>query len=217
MRQRKFSTATPPSCARLANNIMRKKKVFILLGHPDAETLSGSFAAAYEKGAREGAYEVRRLNIGDIRFDPILHKGYKVIQELEPDLRTVQEYITWCDHFVVFYPSWWSTMPALLKGLFDRIWMPSFAFRFKKEGIGAGYFWERLMKGKTARVFVMSDSHPFLARFIFGDTTNEIRKCILWFAGFRVRVKKIGPLKFISPDRAAYWQHRFEHWGARAY
>ncbi|MDO8482616.1 MAG: NAD(P)H-dependent oxidoreductase [bacterium] len=196
---------------------MRVKKIFILLGHPDSDTLSGSFADEYEKGAKEAGHEVRRINIGDISFDPILHKGYKEIQQLEPDLLVVQDNIRWSDHFVIFYPSWWSTMPALLKGLFDRIWLPGFSYRFKKEGLGAGYFWTRLMKGKTARVFVMSDSQPLMARFIFGDTTNEIRKCILWFAGFRVGVKKIGPLKFISEERAAHWRHRFEHWGSKAY
>lgn len=196
---------------------MRKKKIFVLLGHPDSDTLSGTFADAYEHGAKEAGHQVRRMNLGDLRFDPILHKGYKEIQTLEPDLIMVQESIRWAEHFVIFYPSWWSTMPAILKGLFDRIWLPSFAYRFKKDGIGAGYVWYRLMKDKTARVFVMSDSHPFLARFIFGDTTNEIRKCILWFAGFRARVKKVGPLKFISPERASHWKHRFENWGARGY
>lgn len=197
---------------------MRSRKIFILFGHPDSDkTLSGSFVDAYEKGAIEAGHEVRRSNIADLKFDPILHKGYKVIQQFEPDLLKVQEDIKWADHFVVFYPSWWSTMPAILKGLFDRIWMPHFAFNFKKEGFGSGYIWYRLLKGRTARVFVTSDSHPFMARFIFGDTTNEIKKCILWFAGFHVRVKKIGPLKFISPERVAHWQHRFEHWGVKGY
>lgn len=196
---------------------MRSKKIFILHGHPDAATLSGSFVDAYEKGAREAGHEVRRTNLGDLKFDPILHKGYKEIQTLEPDLLKVQEDIRWCEHFVILYPSWWSTMPALLKGLFDRIWMPHFAFHFKNGGFGEGYIWYKLLKGRSARVFVTSDSHPLLARFIFGDTTNEIKKCVLWFAGFSTRVKKIGPLKFISEVRAAEWKHRFEHWGRRAY
>ncbi|MDO8590425.1 MAG: NAD(P)H-dependent oxidoreductase [bacterium] len=196
---------------------MKSRKIFILLGHPDHDTLSSAFAAAYEKGALLAGHEVRRTNLGDVSFDPILHKGYKVIQELEPDLIKVQEDIKWADHFVILYPSWWSTMPAILKGLFDRIWMPRFAFHFKEKGIGAGYFWKRLMKGKTARVFVTSDSHPLIARFIFGDTTNEIKKCILWFAGFDVRIKKVGLLKFISETRATKWLRRFERWGSRVY
>src|SRR3989344_2901432 len=145
---------------------MKLKKIFILLGHPDKNTLSGSFTDAYEKGARDSGDEVRRLNLGDLQFDPILHEGYKTIQALEPDLLQAQEDIRWADHFVIIYPSWWSTMPAILKGFFDRIWLPGFAFHFKPHGLGAGYFWKKAMKGKTARVFVTSDSHPIVARFI---------------------------------------------------
>ncbi|MES2087415.1 MAG: NAD(P)H-dependent oxidoreductase [Patescibacteria group bacterium] len=196
---------------------MKSKKIFILLGHPDKEMLCGSFADTYEKAAKEAGHEVRRTNLGDIKFDPILHKGYREIQALEPDLIKAEEDIKWAEHFVIFYPSWWSTMPALLKGFFDRIWLPHFAFQFKSSGMGAGYFWSKLMKKKTARVFVTSDSNPFLARILFGDTTNEIKKCILWFAGFKVHVKKVGPLKFIKEDGVKRWKERFEKWGRRAY
>lgn len=191
---------------------MKKKKIFILLGHPDKETKCGSFADAYEAGAREAGHEVERVNIGDIQFDPILHKGYKVIQDLEPDLKMVQEKIKWCEHFVIFYPTWWSTMPAMLKGFFDRAWLPMFAFHFKRNGLG----WDRLLKGRSATVYVTSDSHPFLARMLFGDTTNEIRKGILWFAGFSpVNINKIGPLKNISAPRLAKWQAAFRKSGKK--
>src|SRR5690349_6954861 len=129
---------------------MQRKKIFILLGHPDADTLSGHFASVYMQAAQAAGHEVKRANIGELQFDPILHHGYKVIQELEPDLKQVQEDIRWCDHFVVIYPNWWCTMPALLKGFFDRAWLPAFAFRFRKDGMG----WDRLLAAKTARVVV---------------------------------------------------------------
>lgn len=181
---------------------MNKKKIFILLGHPDKETKSGYFADSYEKGAREAGHEVKRINIGDLKFDPILHKGYKEIQMLEPDLITVQESIKWCDHFVVFYPSWWSTMPALLKGMFDRMWLPGFAFNFNKDKFG----WIKRLKGRSALVVVCSDSHPIIARIIMGDSTNEIKRGVLKFAGFSpVNILKVGPLKNISQKKKEKW------------
>ncbi|MFI5205669.1 MAG: NAD(P)H-dependent oxidoreductase [Candidatus Paceibacterales bacterium] len=189
------------------------KKILVLLGHPDTKSMCCQFADAYAKGADENGHEVKRVNLGDMRFDPILHKGYKIIQELEPDLQSFQEDIKWCDHFVIIYPSWWSTMPALLKGLFDRIWLPGFAYKF----LPSGFVWRRLLKGRTATVFVTSDAHPILARFMFGDNVNEIRDGILWFAGFRAKIKKCGPMRKISPERRLKWVERFERYGERAY
>jgi NAD(P)H dehydrogenase (quinone) len=167
------------------------KKVFILLGHPDKDSFNCTLADEYERGVIDGGHEVRRMNIGELNFDPVLHHGYRLVQELEPDLVSFQENLRWCDHFVVFYPSWWSTMPALLKGVFDRTWLPGFAFHFTSE-----FSWKRLMKGKSARMVVTSDTIPLAQRIIFGDTTNELRNGILWFAGFSpIRVKKFGYLK----------------------
>ena len=110
-------------------------KIFILLGHTDPATLSGAFADSYEKAAREAGHDIRRQNIGEMRFDPILHAGYKAIQELEPDLKAFQDNVRWAEHLVIVYPTWWSSMPALLKGLFDRAWLPHFAFIFADHGL----------------------------------------------------------------------------------
>lgn len=192
----------------------KKKKIFILLGHPNKGTTNSLFADAYEHGARDAGHEVRRINLADLHFDPVLHKGYQVIQELEPDLKTVQEAFKWAEHIVIFYPSWWSTMPALLKGMFDRMWLPYFAFHFHPNGYG----WTKLLKHKSARVVVTSDSHPLLARILFGDTTNEIKKGILWFAGISpIKIHKIGPLRGASDERKKNWAKILYRLGAKGY
>lgn len=174
-----------------------KKKILVLLGHPDKETICGEFTSSYVEGAISAGHEVRRANLGDLRFDPILHKGYKVIQKLEPDLIKLQEDFRWAEHIVIVYPNWWGTMPALLKGLFDRFYLPGFAFRFNKEGFG----WQSLLKGRTGRVFITMDVYPWLGRLLFGDNSNEIRSAILGFGGIETAVTKIGPLKNASPPK----------------
>lgn len=192
---------------------MKKKKIFILLGHPDKDSFNCTLADQYERGAVEAGHEVRRQNISSMKFDPILHSGYRVIQELEPDLISFQENVRWCDHFVIFYPSWWSTMPALLKGLFDRVWLPGFAYKFTSD-----YSWKKLLKGKSANMTVTSDTVPLIQRIIFGDTTNELRKGILWFAGFSpIYVHKFGYLKhFSGTDRREKIKNKVYKLGKRA-
>jgi NAD(P)H dehydrogenase (quinone) len=175
------------------------KKIYILMGNPDKDgTLSNELADVYEREAKAAGHEVRRANISDLQFDPILHKGYKVIQELEPDLKKMQDDMRWADHLVTVYPLWWSATPALLKGLFDRIWLPGFAFHFWKNGLG----WDRLLKGKTARIIALSKMPPLFIRFTMGDFTNEMRHATLGFAGYKVRMTEIGNSeKLTAPQR----------------
>lgn len=192
-----------------------KKKIVILLGHPDSgATLSREFAEIYRDAAKANGHKVKLFKLGDMDFDPILHKGYKKIQKLEPDLVKLQEALKWCDHFVVIYPNWWCTMPALLKGMFDRMWLPGFAFGFYKSGM-MGHFnmWKRNMRGKTARVFVLSGTQPFIIWLLFGDYTNEIKRGILWFAGFTTRVSHFGPTEKTPPWLLNSWRRKIAKLG----
>jgi len=192
---------------------MRSKKILVLLGHPDNETVNGYFADRYEAGARDAGHEVRRVNIGELKFDPILHKGYKVIQALEPDLLKLQEDFRWAEHIAIFYPNWWSTMPALLKGLFDRMFLPGFAFKF----IPNKLMWKKLLSGRTARVVITMNNWPLLTWWMIGDYSNEIRRGILWFAGiWPVRVLSIGRIEHKKASEIGKWGARIYRLGAKA-
>jgi len=188
----------------------RNKKIVVLIGHPDkGDTLTRELALLYESTAKNAGHEVKVFHLAQMRFDPILHQGYKVIQELEPDLTKLQKAIGWCDHFVVIYPNWWCTMPALLKGLFDRMWLPGFCFNMRKNAQGTPALgWKKLMKGKTSRVIVLSGSHPFLIWLFFGDYTNEIKMSILWFAGFKVKTSLFGPTEHTPEWKKNEWRKK---------
>jgi len=189
-----------------------KKKITVIIGHPDKNTYCGELARCYEKGAKEAGHEVRVVVIGDLKFDPILHYGYKVIQPLEPDLIKVQEDIKWAEHLVIVYPNWWGTMPALLKGMFDRMILPGFAFRFHKNG----YMWDKLLSGRSAHVYITMDSPPLIARMMFGDNANEIKRDILGFIGFSpVSITKIGAIKMMSDDERVHWLEKVEKHGKK--
>jgi len=178
------------------------KKILIFLGNPTKDSYSGRLADAYEEGARGAGFEVERINIEDLRFDPVLHMGYKQIQELEPDLLMVQEKINWADHVVFIYPNWWCSMPAQMKGMFDRMWLPGFAFNFDKV---TKKLVQRL-KGKTARVIVVAGTHsPFMTWWRFGDYTNEIAHGILGFAGIKTKVSAFGPTEKVSATVLEKW------------
>lgn len=168
--------------------------------------MGGELTDAYEQAARAAGHEVQRLNLGEMHFDPILHQGYRAIQEMEPDLKRFQELLQWSEHFVIVHPVWWLGMPALLKGLFDRAWLPGSEFRYIKTKAGKRtIFWHRLMKGKTARLIVTSGTSPWLERLFPGNVNSQLKWGILWFAGFKVRTKWFGPAENVPEARKAMW------------
>lgn len=193
------------------------KKIFLLLGHPDKVGMCGKLADAYEAGAKETGHEIRRMNLGEMQFDPILHKGYRAMQELEPDLKTFQENVSWADHLVIVYPIWWVGMPALLKGLFDRAWLPGSAFRYIKMKSGKRtQFWHRLYRGKTARTILTSGTPPWMVKLLPGNVNAQLRWGILWFAGFAVRSLWLGPAENVPEPMCNKWCDRVRELGRRA-
>ena len=183
-------------------------RIFVFLGHPNSDTLSGEIATIYEKAALAAGHEVRRINISDLQFDPILHKGYKVIQTFEPDIVKVQENITWCEHLVLVYPNWWGGMPAILQGFWERAFMPRFAFKMHKNKFG----WDKLLNGRTARVIILTGNPPFLDWFAFGDFSAAIKRSLLEFSGIKTKVTALGPSENITLKRKASWEKRITHY-----
>lgn len=185
--------------------------IYILLGHTDAETLSGTFADRYEAVAHEEGHTIRRQNIGDMEFDPVLHHGYKAIQALEPALEEFIANVQWADHIVIIYPTWWSSMPAKLKGLFDRAWLPHSAFNFADHGLT----WKKLLKGRTARIITSANMNPWLITFMYGSPTTHLELAILRFAGVRARSTIFGPSERASARTHARWIRKVERLAER--
>ncbi|HVX90537.1 MAG TPA: NAD(P)H-dependent oxidoreductase [Candidatus Paceibacterota bacterium] len=178
-------------------------KIFILLGHPDStmEPLSRRLADAYDAAARKAGHEVRRMNLGEMQFNANLRRGYRERMELEPDLLKVQENLTWCEHFVLVYPNWWGGMPAQLKGMWDRMFLPHFAFSMYKNGWG----WHRLLKGRTARVIILCSNRPLYDSVLFGNFSASIGWSILRFGGLHTHITSFGPSEKASEKLRLKW------------
>ncbi len=188
------------------------KKILLILGHPNKETFCGSLAESYKKGALKAGAEVKEISVGDLQFDPILHLGYKEIQELEPDLVKSQELIKWADHLVWVYPTWWATMPALLKGFIDRIFLPGFGFKYRENSS----LWDKLLKGKTARLIITLDAPAWYNFLFYGNAGQKaMKRATLEFCGIKpVRITTIGSVKMLTSKQLKTWIEKIEKLGA---
>ena len=190
------------------------KKILVVLGHPDTDSFCASLAKAYIDGAKSTGYEVRELQLGGLTFDPILWKGYKRIQELEPDLIKAQEIIQWADHIVFVYPNWWGVMPALMKGFFERVLLPDFAFKYRENSP----LWDKLLSGRTAHLMVTMDTPSWYYRWIFRRPGhNDMKRAILGFCGIKVvKISEFAPIKGSTQQKREKWIAKAKDLGSKA-
>lgn len=189
------------------------KKILLILGHPSSDSFCGHLADSYLAGATQAGCQVRQLRLGELDFDPILHEGYRKVQELEPDLSKAQQDILWAEHLVFVYPTWWGAMPALLKGFIDRIFLPGFAFRYRDNS----KFWDRLLVGRSAQLLVTMDTPPWYYRWVFRMPGHQqMKRTILEFSGLKpVKVASFGPIIHATPRQKARWVLEVRELGLR--
>jgi putative NADPH-quinone reductase len=177
------------------------KRILIIQGHPAEQSLCEALAKEYAQGAQESGHAVKMLTVRNLKFDPILHEGYKVIQTLEADLILAQDEIKSADHIVVIFPTWWGGMPALLKGFIDRTFLPGFAFKYRQGSL----WWDKLLKGKSAHIIATMDTPPWYFRVFYRDAgINQMKRTILQYCGIDpVKVTRIGRVK----DTDSTWKN----------
>ncbi|MBS3087789.1 NAD(P)H-dependent oxidoreductase [Candidatus Pacearchaeota archaeon] len=166
-------------------------KILTILAHPSKDSFNHALLRQYIKGTKQN-HQVKTIYLGDLKFDPILHEGYKKIQTLEPDLLDAQKKILWADKITIFTPIWWTTPPALFKGFIERTLHPTFAFNNP-----SGNKYEKLLKGRNARIIATMDAPLLYYKFIVGDPLYKQMKGTLSFCGISpIQKTYISSLKF---------------------
>ncbi|PWB35337.1 NADPH:quinone reductase [Pseudomonas sp. SDI] len=179
------------------------KRTLVVLGHPSTDSFCAALTDSYVQSATAAGHEVRVLDLPRLAFDPVLHEGYREVQALEPDLLHAQQEILWAEHLVFVYPIWWGGIPALLKGFFDRILLPGFAFKYRK----GSPFPDKLLKGRTAHLLVTMDTPPWYYRWVYRmPGLHQMRKTTLAFCGIKpTRTLTFGPILGSTAARRESW------------
>ncbi|NVK33133.1 MAG: NAD(P)H-dependent oxidoreductase [Rhodobacteraceae bacterium] len=191
------------------------KKILILCGHPAQSSYSDALVDAYTRGALEKAADVRVHKLADMTFDTDFGQSrFRDAKPLEPDLQAFWQDLQWADHFVLLHPLWWGGMPAKLKGLIDRVFLPGNTFRYVK----GKSLPEGLLKGKTAEVFVTADTPPLFLSLVYGNgIRKQTERQILKFCGMKMKgYHVIGTMHGASDAKRAGWLKKAATRGRKA-
>ena len=145
----------------------------IVFAHP----WNGSFNKAILDKVMEKLDETKEkytiIDLNKDKFNPVMTEEelslYSQGKSIDPLVEKYQEILKNTDELVLVFPIWWMSMPAILKGFFDKVMTKGFAYKNAKNGIKG-----LLTNIKTAKMI----------------TTAEAPKILLSITGFGITMKK---------------------------
>lgn len=172
-------------------------RTLVIDGHPNPD----SFCAALARAYTEGATDAKLIALRDLDFDLNMRYGYSKKMEIEPDLANARQAIREARHLVVATPVWWGSVPALLKGFFDRALLPGQEYTYSNRGLPVG-----LLNGRSARLLVTCDTPRFLFPLMPYAKLDSVSKGTLKFCGFKpVKISRFTPVKTSTVEKREQW------------
>lgn len=108
-------------------------KILVVVAHPRTDSLTSNMTKRFTEGLTEAGHEYEIADLYAEGFNPVLYsqdepdwnnpnKAYsdEVLREMDR--------IRASDALVFIFPIWWYSMPAIMKGYFDRVWNYGFAY-----------------------------------------------------------------------------------------
>ncbi|WP_424355870.1 NAD(P)H-dependent oxidoreductase [Methanobacterium sp. MBAC-LM] len=139
--------------------------VLIIFAHPEPNSLNGVMKDLTAKTLRDNGHEVKISDLYGMRFKAVLDENdfsqrqnseqFNPMMEqvnavgtgsLSQDIKDEVEKIKWADMLIFQFPVWWTSPPAILKGWFDRVFLPGVV-----HNIAEGKMYDTgLLRGKKA-------------------------------------------------------------------
>jgi putative NADPH-quinone reductase len=179
-------------------------RVLVIQGHPDPAGghFDHALAAAYADAAKAAGHEVRTLEVARLDF-PLLRSAADWQEGAPPaSIAEAQAAVKWAEHCFIVFPLWLGDMPAVLKGFFEQVLRPRFAFDESRKGRMP----KKLLKGRSARIVVTMGMPAFFYRIYYrSHSVKNLKRNILEFCGVSpVRTTLIGMVEGKAAARAAW-------------
>ncbi|MCL2737018.1 MAG: NAD(P)H-dependent oxidoreductase [Propionibacteriaceae bacterium] len=110
-------------------------KVHIVFAHVTHDSFTGALLDAFVQGLDEAGHEHTISDLYAMDFNPLMsvdeyhrESSYAAHVPVPEDIRQEQAKLNAADVWAFVYPVWWTDVPAILKGWFDRVWTVAFAY-----------------------------------------------------------------------------------------
>ena len=110
-------------------------KFLVLYAHPIANSYQSALHETVVTALRDAGHTVDDCDLYAENFQAVLSRSERdQYHDVSTNRSTVGkdvERLLQCEGLVFVFPTWWYGLPAILKGYFDRVWLPGVAFDVK--------------------------------------------------------------------------------------
>lgn len=158
-------------------------KILTVLAHPKRNSFTGALLDEFTTSAQAAGHLISTVDLYAEGFDPCYNLADVAVYEgdgVVPDeIAAQQKRIMEAEALAFFFPVWWWSMPAILKGWVDRVFTNGFAFTYQ-DGVSSG-----LLNHSKAALFCPAASDQGLYRRYgyHGAFQRQIDTGILGFCG----------------------------------
>jgi len=114
-------------------------RVLVIFAHPLGDSYAATLRDTVVAALKTGGHTVDLCDLYQENFDPILsaqeRRDYENTSKNTRPVSRQVERLRQAEGIIFVFPSWWYGMPAILKGYFDRVWLPGVAFDFGPQAI----------------------------------------------------------------------------------
>lgn len=114
-------------------------QVVVLLAHPNSDSFNHAIAKRAVETLTSVGHQVHLLDLYALGWKAAMSADERSAYHgdnpvLDPLVASHVELLHRADALVFVYPTWWSSLPAILKGWLERVMVPGVAFVFDEAG-----------------------------------------------------------------------------------
>ena len=110
-------------------------RCLIVVAHPLKESLCQSLATIVRETLTKAGHEVDFADLYAEAFPAVMTAEERIAHNAVPDNSGPDSLrLASAEALVLVFPTWWFGFPAILKGWFDRVWLPGLAFDIPSKG-----------------------------------------------------------------------------------
>ncbi len=166
-------------------------RVLVLHSHPLDESYGRALYRQTCESLEKAGHEVDGCNLYAEGFDPVLSARDRSIYHTYPDntdlVKPYVERLRQAEALVIVTPVWNFGFPAMLKGYFDRVWLPGVSFRLED-----GRLTPTLRHIRKLSAVMTYGATPMRA-FLAGNPPKKIVTRVL-----RAQIKLGAPVKYLA-------------------